>query len=97
MAFKYALIDFFTDRSVHICGLSELRHGNMSLLSQENLSKWDKQNEAFLWWRSSPTAEPERWPCHIIQISGECYILATFIILHHDIVCFLTTFAPLTL
>lgn len=73
--YRFALVDFFTDKTIHICDISELKHEDMTKLDQENLPKWNKLDEAFLLWRRTPTAEPERWPCHIIQISGECYLV----------------------
>ncbi|KAL7879003.1 hypothetical protein AOLI_G00099770 [Acnodon oligacanthus] len=71
MDVKYALVDFFTDNTVHICEISELKHPDVSKLKPEALHLWDKREEVYILWKKSPSVESERWPCRVIQFSAD--------------------------
>ncbi|XP_057191235.1 uncharacterized protein LOC130555224 [Triplophysa rosa] len=71
MDIKYALVDFFTYNTIHICELSQLKHRDMTKLNPNAIHKWDKNEEAYIFWKKSSSDELQRWPCRVIQFSGE--------------------------
>ncbi len=71
MDIKYVLVDFFTDNTVHICELSQIKHKHMSKLHPEAIHEWNKEEEAYVYWKKTSSGELERWPCRVIQFSSE--------------------------
>ncbi|KAI7808940.1 hypothetical protein IRJ41_018675, partial [Triplophysa rosa] len=40
-------------------------------LNPNAIHKWDKNEEAYIFWKKSSSDELQRWPCRVIQFSGE--------------------------
>ncbi|KAK7151673.1 hypothetical protein R3I94_008120 [Phoxinus phoxinus] len=43
----------------------------MSKLHPEAIHKWNKEEEAYVYWKKTSSGELQRWPCRVIQFSGE--------------------------
>ncbi|KAK7174932.1 hypothetical protein R3I93_001975 [Phoxinus phoxinus] len=43
----------------------------MSKLHPEAIHKWNKEEEAYVHWKKTSSGELQRWPCRVIQFSGE--------------------------
>lgn len=68
---QFALVEFFNELTVHICDVSGIKKPDTSNLTEEDVSKWNKEEEVFVYWQTKQNEEKERCPCRIVQFSGK--------------------------
>ncbi|KAA0721210.1 hypothetical protein E1301_Tti019667 [Triplophysa tibetana] len=42
----------------------------MTKLNPDAIHEWDKNEEAYIFWKKSSSCELQRWPCRVIQFSA---------------------------